>query len=60
MTQVVGYAVLAAALTVVVGVALGRLQARARCALADARRDVRMRAAFDEGNEGRPGGARTS
>jgi hypothetical protein len=43
-----------------VGALLGRVQARTACAVADPRRDLRMRSAFDEGNEGRPPSVRES
>jgi hypothetical protein len=58
MAQVLGYAALAAVVMLIVGFLLGRVQARGLCVVADPRRDLRMRAAFDEGNEGRPSSAR--
>ncbi len=60
MAQVIGYAVLAVGVMVLVGVLLGRVQARSACAIADPRRDLRMRSTFDEGNEGRPSSARST
>ena len=54
MAEVVGFAALAAVVMLGVSLLLGRIQARSRCAVADPRRDLRMRSAFDEGNEGRP------
>ncbi len=54
MAQVAGFAVLAVGVMVLVGVLLGRFQSRSSCAVADPRRDLRMRSTFDEGNEGRP------
>jgi hypothetical protein len=56
---VLGIAVLAAGVMLLVGAMLGLVQARSRCAVADPRRDLRNRAAFDEGNEGRPASARS-
>jgi hypothetical protein len=58
MAQVVAYAALAVGVLVLVGVLLGRVQARSACAVADPRRDLRMRSTFDEGNEGRPASSR--
>jgi hypothetical protein len=58
MADVIGLALVAALLTLVVGALLGRVQARSSCAVADPRRDLRMRAAYDESNEGRPPEAR--
>jgi len=54
MAQVIGFAVLAVGVMLLVGALLGRVQARSACVVADPRRDLRMRSAFDEGNEGRP------
>ncbi len=59
MAQVIGYAVLAVGVMLLVGALLGRVQSRDACAVADPRRDLRMRSTFDEGNEGRPSSART-
>jgi hypothetical protein len=58
MAEVLGIAFAAAAIMLVVGALLGRVQAYGRCLVADPRRDLRLRAAFDEGNEGRPPAAR--
>ena len=60
MAQVLGFAALAAVVMLAVGGLLGRVQARSRCAVADPRRDLRVRAAFDEGNEGRPSSTRAA
>jgi hypothetical protein len=60
MAQVIGYAVLAVGVMLLVGGLLGRVQSRTACLVADPRRDLRMRSAFDEGNEGRPSTARTT
>jgi len=54
MAAVLGIALAAVALMLLVGALLGRVQAYGRCLVADPRRDLRLRAAFDEGNEGRP------
>jgi hypothetical protein len=59
MAQVIGFAVLAVGVMLLVGAVLGRVQARSACAVADPRRDLRMRSAFDEGNEGRPESSRS-
>jgi len=59
MAQVAAWAVLAVAVLVLVGVLLGRVQSRSSCTVADPRRDLRMRSAFDEGNEGRPASSRS-
>jgi hypothetical protein len=59
MAQVIAYAALAVGVLLLVGVLLGRIQSRSSCTVADPRRDLRMRSAFDEGNEGRPASARS-
>jgi len=59
MAQVIAYAALAVGVLLVVGVLLGRFQSRSACAVADPRRDLRIRSGFDEGNEGRPESARS-
>jgi hypothetical protein len=59
MGPVIALALLAGVLTLAVAALLGRVQARSSCAVADPRRDVPMRAAFDEGNEGRPEATRS-
>ena len=47
-------ALLALLVLLVVGGLTGRVQARSCCAVADPRLDLRMRAAFDDDNDGRP------
>jgi hypothetical protein len=59
MAQVIAYAALAVGVLLIVGGLLGRFQSRSACTVADPRRDLRMRSAFDEGNEGRPTPARS-
>jgi hypothetical protein len=59
MAQVIAYTALAVGVLLLVGVLLGRFQSRSACAVADPRRDLRMRSAFDEGNEGRPASSRS-
>lgn len=54
MAQVIGLAFAALVLMLAVGAVTGRVQSRSCCSPADPRRDLRMRAAFDEGNELRP------
>jgi hypothetical protein len=54
MAQVIGGTIAALTLLLVVGALLGRVQAKSCCAVADPRRDLRMRAAYDDDNQGRP------
>ena len=59
MAQVIAWAALAVGVLLLVGGLLARVQSRSACTVADPRRDLRMRSAFDEGNEGRPASARS-
>jgi len=54
MTEILGLVVAAFMLVLAVGALTGRVRARSCCGAGDARRDLRMRSAFDEGNDARP------
>jgi hypothetical protein len=54
MAEILGYTLIAFTLLLVVGGLTGRVRAQSCCDAGDARRDLRMRAAFDEGNDTRP------
>lgn len=54
MAQILGFVLVAVTLMLVVGGLTGRVRAQSCCAPGDARRDLRMRSAFDEGNDARP------
>jgi hypothetical protein len=54
MAQILGCVVAAFILVLAVGALTGRVRARSCCGAGDARRDLRMRSAFDEGNDTRP------
>ncbi len=54
MAEVIGFALLSLVVMLVVAAVAGRAQSRSRCGLDESRRDLRMRAAFDEGGDVRP------
>ena len=54
MALILGSVVVAFMLMLVVGALTGRVRAQSCCGAGDARRDLRMRSAFDEGNDTRP------
>ncbi len=56
MALVLGCVVAAFVLMLAVGGLTGRVRAQSCCSAGDARRDLRMRSAFDEGNDTRPVG----
>jgi hypothetical protein len=54
MAEILGFVVAAFILVLAVGALTGRIRAQSCCGAGDARRDLRMRSAFDEGNDTRP------
>jgi hypothetical protein len=54
MAPILAGVVVAFALLLLAGALTGRVRAQSCCGAGDARRDLRMRAAFDEGNDTRP------
>ena len=54
MAQILGGVVVAFMLMLAVGALTGRVRAQSCCGAGEARRDLRMRSAFDEGNDSRP------
>jgi hypothetical protein len=54
MAGILGYTLLAFTLLLVVGGLTGRVRAQSCSGAGDARRDLRMRSAFDEGGDTRP------
>jgi hypothetical protein len=54
MAEILGFVVAAFILVLAVGALTGRIRAQSCCGAGEARRDLRMRSAFDEGNDTRP------
>ena len=54
MAAILGCVVAGFMLVLAVGALTGRVRAQSCCGAGDARRDLRMRSAFDEGNDRRP------
>jgi hypothetical protein len=54
MAEILGFVLVAFMLMLAVGGLTGRVRAQSCCGAGDARRDLRMRSAFDEGNDVRP------
>lgn len=57
MAGIVGYALFAFVLMLAVGAIIGGAMARSGRRASEYRRDLRMRSAFDEGNDVRPSSA---
>jgi|GEM_PF-2448550 len=54
MAEIIASVVVAFTLMLAAGALTGRLRARFGCGAGETRRDLRMRSAFDEGNDARP------